>query len=77
MADGIKSLSVQLDRAQKLYATWVAVQGTLSSASRIVALADAWNEMSARLKLATAGQREYTVAQSALFAIVQRSGLAV
>ena len=36
----------------------------------------AW-KMSARLKLATAGSREYTVAQKELFAISQRIGVPI
>ena len=43
----------------------------------IVQIADAWNMMSARLKLATAGQREYAVAQKELFAIAQRIGVPI
>ena len=43
----------------------------------IVAVADAWNLMSARLKLATAGQREYATAQQELFAIAQRIGVPI
>lgn len=43
----------------------------------IVQIADAWNMMSARLKLATAGQREFTTAQAALFDIAQRIGVPI
>ena len=43
----------------------------------IVQIADAWNMMSARLRLATAGSREYTVAQKELFAISQRIGVPI
>ena len=41
-------------------------------------IADAWNMMSARLKLATAGQREFTGrAEGALFDIAQRIGVPI
>jgi len=43
----------------------------------IVEVADAWNLMSARLKLATAGSREYATAQQELFAIAQRIGVPI
>ena len=43
----------------------------------IVQIADAWNMMSARLKLVTAGQREFTIAQAALFDIAQRIGVPI
>jgi hypothetical protein len=42
-----------------------------------VEVADAWNLMSARLKLATAGSREYATAQTEPFAIAQRIGVPI
>ena len=43
----------------------------------VVQIADAWNMMSVRLKLATAGQREFTTAQKELFEIAQRIGVPI
>src|SRR5579884_2422167 len=52
-------------------------QGAAGKVQEIVQIADAWNMMSARLKLATAGQREYAVAQKELFEIAQRIGVPI
>ncbi|MHA6910849.1 tape measure protein [Ralstonia pseudosolanacearum] len=55
----------------------MSINWAVGKAQEIVQIADAWNMMAARLKLATAGQREFTTAQTALFDIAQRIGVPI
>lgn len=56
---------------------FLSINWAADKVQEIVQIADAWNMMSARLKLATAGQREYAVAQKELFDIAQRIGVPI
>lgn len=77
LAAGVQSVSAQLERAQRLFVAWQAGMAAFSGVRDIIDLADAWNQVQARLKLVTAGQQEYTVAQRETFAIAQRLGAGV
>lgn len=74
LAEGMGSISTSLSRLQSLYAGWIAAQAAFAGASRVIELADAYANLNARLKLATAGQREFATAQSGTYAIAQRLG---
>lgn len=74
---GVSAFGDQVAKARTQLLAFLSINWAAGKVQEIVQIADAWNMMSARLKLATAGQREYTVAQKELFAIAQRSGLAV
>jgi tape measure domain-containing protein len=65
------------NRAKTQLLAFVSINWAVGKVQEIVQVADAWNMMAARLKLATAGQREYTVAQQALFDIAQRIGVPI
>ncbi|MBK9658082.1 MAG: tape measure protein [Rhodanobacteraceae bacterium] len=54
---------------------FVGVSWATQQVTQLVQVADQWNLMVARLKLATAGQREFVIAQGELFAIAQRIGV--
>lgn len=72
---GMSSFGDQINKAKTQLLTFLTINWAVGKAQEIVQIADAWNMMSARLKLATAGQQEYTVAQDQLFAIAQRIGV--
>lgn len=74
---GMSAFGEQVDRARTPLLAFVTLNWAGGKVQEIVQVADAWNMMSARLKLATAGQREYTVAQKELFAIAQRIGVPI
>ncbi len=71
------TLSEQFGRARNQVLAFLAAFELQRRIAQLVALADAWSQMEARLKLATAGTREYTIAQRELFAMAQRIGVPV
>ena len=72
---GTAALGDQLTRARTQLLAFVGVSWATQQVTQLVQVADQWNLMVARLKLATAGQREFVIAQSELFAIAQRIGV--
>ncbi|MFC7459195.1 tape measure protein [Hydrogenophaga defluvii] len=74
---GMSAFGEQVDRAKTQLLAFVTLNWAGGKVQEIIQVADAWNMMSARLKLATTGQREYTVAQKELFAIAQRIGVPI
>ncbi|HET7868185.1 MAG TPA: tape measure protein, partial [Burkholderiaceae bacterium] len=74
---GVSAFGEQVTRAKTQLLAFVSIQWAVAQAQEIIQVADAWNMMSARLKLATAGQREFTAAQQALFGIAQRIGVPI
>lgn len=74
---GMNAFGDQVAKAKTQLLAFLTLNWAAGKVQEIVQIADAWNMMSARLKLATAGQREYAVAQKELFAIAQRSGSSV
>jgi hypothetical protein len=67
----------QVNRAKTQLLAFLTINWASGKVQEIVQIADAWNMMSARLELATAGQREYVTAQKELFAIAQRIGVPI
>lgn len=74
---GMNAFGDQVAKAKTQLLAFLTINWASGKVQEIVQIADAWNMMSARLKLATAGQREYTVAQKELFAIAQRIGVPI
>lgn len=74
---GVSAFGEQVNRAKTQLLAFVSINWAVGKIQEIVQVADAWNMMAARLKLATAGQREYSVAQQELFAIAQRIGVPI
>lgn len=74
---GMNAFGDQVAKAKTQLLAFLTINWASGKLQEIVQIADAWNMMSARLKLATAGQREYTVAQKELFAIAQRIGVPI
>jgi tape measure domain-containing protein len=74
---GMNAFGDQVAKAKTQLLAFLTINWAAGKLQEIVQIADAWNMMSARLKLATAGQREYTVAQKELFAIAQRIGVPI
>jgi len=74
---GMSAFGEQVDRAKTQLLAFLSINWAAGKVQEIVQIADAWNMMSARLKLATAGQREYAVAQKELFDIAQRIGVPI
>ena len=74
---GMSAFGEQVDRAKTQLLAFLTLNWVGGKVQEIVQIADAWNMMSARLKLATAGQREYAVAQKELFEIAQRIGVPI
>jgi tape measure domain-containing protein len=74
---GVSAFSEQFGRAKTQLVAFLAAFEFAGKVREIVELADAWNLMNARLKLATAGTREFTTAKQALFAIAQRIGVPI
>lgn len=72
---GVSAFSEQFNRAKTQLVAFLAAFEFAGKIREIIEIADAWNQMNARLKLATAGQREFVAAQSALFDIAQRIGV--
>ena len=59
---GMNAFGDQVAKAKTQLLTFLTLNWAAGKVQEIVQIADAWNMMSARLKLATAGQREYAVA---------------
>lgn len=74
---GMSAFGDRVAKAKTQLLAFLTINWASGKVQEIVQIADAWNMMSARLKLATAGSREYTVAQKELFAIAQRIGSSV
>ena len=74
---GVSAFGDQISKAKTQLLAFLTINWAAGKLQEIVQIADAWNMMSARLILATAGQREYTVAQKELFAIAQRIGVPI
>lgn len=74
---GVSAFGDQVATAKTQLLAFLSINWAAGKVQEIVQIADAWNMMSARLKLATAGQREYTVAQKELFDIAQRIGVPI
>ncbi|MDC6176260.1 hypothetical protein C2I33_00220 [Ralstonia solanacearum] len=74
---GVSVISEQITTARTQLLAFLSINWAVGKAQEIVQVADAWNMMAARLKLATAGQREFTAAQTALFDIAQRIGVPI
>ena len=74
---GMSAFGEQVNRAKTQLLAFLTINWASGKVQEIVQIADAWNMMSARLKLATAGQREYLTAQKELFAIAQRIGVPI
>ncbi|QOK92448.1 phage tail tape measure protein [Ralstonia pseudosolanacearum] len=74
---GVSVISEQITTARTQLLAFLSINWAVGKAQEIVQIADAWNMMAARLKLATAGQREFTTAQTALFDIAQRIGVPI
>jgi tape measure domain-containing protein len=74
---GMSAFGDQVATAKTQLLAFLSISWAAGKVQEIVQIADAWNMMSARLKLATAGQREYAIAQKALFDIAQRIGVPI
>src|SRR6218665_4038260 len=74
---GVSAFGDQISKAKTQLLAFLTINWAAGKLQEIVQIADAWNMMSARLNLATAGSREYTVAQKELFAIAQRMGVPI
>ena len=74
---GAAAFGEQIDKARGQLFAFVGIQWAGAKLREIVEVADAWNQMTSRLKLATAGNREFTVAQKELFDIAQRIGVPI
>ena len=74
---GVSIISEQVATAKTQLLAFLSINWAVGKLQEIVQVGDAWNMMAARLKLATAGQREFTAAQTALFDIAQRIGVPI
>lgn len=74
---GVGAFQEQFSRAKGQLIGFLAVFEFAGQVRQIVQVADAWNLMQARLKLATAGTREFAAAKAELFAIAQRIGVPI
>jgi tape measure domain-containing protein len=74
---GMSAFGDQVATAKTQLLAFLSISWAAGKVQQIVQVADAWNMMSARLKLATAGQQEYTTAQKELFDIAQRIGVPI
>lgn len=72
---GFEQIGRQVEKAKTGLLAFVGANWAIGKGTELVQLADAWNMMAARLKLATAGAQEYATAQKELFAIAQRIGV--
>lgn len=75
VGSGLDALGEQVQQAKTQFLAFVSIDLLVGQLQQVVQVVDAWNLMTARLKLATAGAREFTIAQQALFAIAQRTGV--
>lgn len=74
---GMSAFGDQVATAKTQLLAFLSINWAAGKVQEIVQIADAWNMMGARLKLATAGQNEFVVAQKALFDIAQRIGVPI
>ena len=74
---GMSAFGDQVSSAKSQLLAFLSINWAAGKLQEIVQIADAWNMMAARLKLATIGQQEYTTAQKALFEIAQRIGVPI
>ncbi|MDD5470310.1 MAG: tape measure protein [Sideroxydans sp.] len=74
---GMSAFGDQVATAKTQLLAFLSINWAAGKVQEIVQVADAWNMMGARLKLATAGQNEFVVAQKALFDIAQRIGVPI
>ena len=74
---GLSSFGDQTSAAKTQLLAFLSIQWVTTQVQQVVAVADAWSQMNARLRLATAGQREFVAAQGELFAIAQRIGVPI
>lgn len=74
---GMSAFGEQVNAARTQLLAFVSIQWAAGKVQEIVQVADAWNMMNARLKLATTGQSEFNAAQKALFEIAQRIGVPI
>src|SRR5512137_720061 len=74
---GMSAFSEQVATAKTQLLAFLSINWAAGKVQEIVQIADAWNGMTARLKLATAGQNEFAAAQKALFDIAQRIGVPI
>jgi len=74
---GMNAFGEQVAKAKTQLLAFLGIRWVSGKAQEITQIADAWNAMSARLRLVTAGQHEYTAAQKELFAIAQRIGVPI
>jgi len=74
---GVSAFGDQVAKAKTQLLAFLSISWATGKAQEVIQVADAWNMMSARLKLATAGQREFTSSQKALFDIAQRIGVPI
>ncbi|MCB2021928.1 MAG: phage tail tape measure protein, partial [Burkholderiaceae bacterium] len=74
---GMSAFGDQIARAKTQLLAFLTINWAAGQVQELVQIADAWNMMSARLSLATAGQREYLTAQRELFAVAQRIGVPI
>lgn len=74
---GMSAFGDQVATAKTQLLAFLSINWAAGKVQEIVQIADAWNMMGARLKLATAGQNEFVTAQKALFEIAQRIGVPI
>ena len=74
---GMSAFGDQVATAKTQLLAFLSINWAAGKVLEIVQIADAWNMMGARLKLATAGQNEFVTAQKALFDIAQRIGVPI
>ena len=74
---GMSAFGDQVSSAKSQLLAFLSKNWAAGKLQEVVQIADAWNMMAARLKLATIGQQEYAVAQKALFEIAQRIGVPI
>jgi len=74
---GMSAFGEQIERAKGQLLAFVGIQWAVGKAREVIQIADAWNQLNARLKLATLGQQEFAAAQKAVFEIAQRVGVPV
>ena len=74
---GMSAFGEQISSAKTQLLAFLSISWAAGKVQELVQVADAWNMMGARLKLATAGQNEFVTAQKALFDIAQRIGVPI
>ena len=74
---GMSAFGDQVNSAKTQLLAFLSINWAAGKVQEIVQIADAWNMMSARLKLATIGHNEFATAQKAQFDIAQRIGVPI